>query len=133
MAKKRILVVDDEAIVTRTLKLYLEATGSYEVQTENQGSRAVVTARAFKPDLVMLDLIMPDTDGATVAGDLKADAALKNTPIIFLTALVSKKEVGDKGKNIGGHPFLAKPVDPEKVIEAIERLTAKAGPKQGGG
>jgi CheY-like chemotaxis protein len=128
MARKRILIVDDEAIVTRTLKLYLEATGSYEVQTENQGSLAMVTARAFKPDLILLDLVMPDADGATVAADLKADAALKETPIIFLTALVSRKEVGDKGKNIGGHPFLAKQVDPDEVVEAIERLTGKAQP-----
>lgn len=129
MDKKRILVVDDDVTVTRTLKLYLDATGSYEVQTENQGSRAVVSARAFKPDLIILDLIMPDTDGATVAGNLKEDATLKDTPIIFLTALVSKKEIGDKEKNIGGHPFLAKPVDPERVIEAIERLTEKSGRK----
>jgi CheY-like chemotaxis protein len=125
MAKRRILVVDDEAIVTRTLKLYLEATGNYEIWTENQGSRAVEAARKFKPDLIKLDLIMPDTDGATVAGDLKADDGLKQVPIIFLTALVSKKEVGEKGKAIGGYPFLAKPVDPEKVIEAIEKELAK--------
>ncbi|MDP3774243.1 MAG: response regulator [Gemmatimonadales bacterium] len=127
MAKKRILLVDDEAIVTRTLKLYLEATGAYEVRTENHGRQAVATARNFEPDLIMLDLIMPDTDGATIASELKADALLKSVPIVFLTALVSRKEVGHEGKDIGGHPFLAKPVDPEKIIECIERqLSPKA-------
>jgi CheY-like chemotaxis protein len=121
MDKKRILVVDDEAIVTRTLKMYLEGTGSYEVRTENQGTRAVAAAKEFKPDLVLLDLIMPDTDGATVAAQIREDASLKDTPIVFLTALVSQKEVGPTGRDIGGHPFLAKPVDPEKVVEAIEK------------
>lgn len=121
MDKKRILVVDDEAIVTRTLKMYLEGTGSYEVRTENEGTKALPAAREFDPDLVLLDLIMPDTDGATVAAEIKEDEALKDTPIVFLTALVSQQEVGPSGKDIGGHPFLAKPVDPEKVVEAIEQ------------
>jgi CheY-like chemotaxis protein len=121
MAKKRILVVDDEAIVTRTLKMYLEGTGSYEVRTENQGTRALAAAKEFKPNLVLLDLVMPDTDGATVAAEITEDAELQGTPIVFLTALVSQKEVGPLGRDIGGHPFLAKPVDPEKVVEAIEK------------
>lgn len=125
MDKKRILIVDDEAIVTRTLKLYLEGTGSYEVRTENEGTRALAAAKEFKPDLVLLDLIMPDTDGATVAAEIREDAALKDTPIVFLTALVSQKEVGPTGRDIGGHPFLAKPVDPEKVVEAIEKHTKR--------
>ena len=121
MEKKRILVVDDEAVITRTLKLYLEGTGSYEVRAENEGSRAVQAAREFNPDLIMLDLIMPDTDGAMVASELGGDSELQNIPIIFLTALVSEKEVGAHGKKIGGHPFLAKPVNPEKVVECIEQ------------
>ncbi|MCZ6760738.1 MAG: response regulator [Gemmatimonadetes bacterium] len=120
MEKRRILVVDDEAIITRTLKLYLEGTGSYEVRTENEGSHALQAAREFNPDLIMLDLVMPDTDGATLASELRGDSELQNIPIIFLTALVSKQEVGAQGKEIGGHPFLAKPVDPEKVVECIE-------------
>ncbi len=120
MEKKRILVVDDEAGITRTLKLYLEGTGSYEVRTENEGGRAVQAAREFNPDLIMLDLVMPDTDGAMVASELGGDADLQNIPIIFLTALVSKQEVGAHGKDIGGHPFLAKPVDPARVVECIE-------------
>ena len=121
MEKKRILVVDDEAAITRLLRLYLEGTGGFDVRTENEGSKAVDAAREFDPDLILLDLIMPDTDGATVASDLKADAALCDTPVIFLTALVSEQEVGERGKDIWGHPFLAKPVDPAIVVELIEK------------
>ncbi len=121
MEKKRILVVDDEAVITRTLKLYLEGTGSYEVRTENEGSHALQAAREFNPDLIRLDLVMPDPDGATLASELGGDSELQNIPIIFLTALVSEKEVGAQGKEIGGHPFLAKPVNPERVVECIEQ------------
>jgi len=123
MSPKRVLLVDDEAIVTRTLKLYLDDTGSYDVRTLNEASRAVEVVRAFRPDVILLDLIMPDTDGATVAAELQEDQELKRIPIVFLTALVSKDEVGTAGKKIGGRPFLAKPVDPDEVIHMIERVT----------
>lgn len=118
--KKRILLVDDEAAVTRTLKLYLDGTGRYEVRTENEGSQALATAQEFKPDLILLDIIMPDKDGSVLAAEIKDDPSLKDTPIVFLTALVSKKQTGDSVTDIGGHPFLAKPVDPDQVVACIE-------------
>lgn len=121
MDKKRILIVDDEAGITRTLKLYLEATGAYEVRTENQGRRALPAAREFRPNLVLLDVVMPDIDGGTVAAQFDADAALKDIPVVFLTALVSNKEIGSQGRSIGGRPFLAKPLDPKKLIEYVEQ------------
>jgi CheY-like chemotaxis protein len=121
MEKKRILVVDDEAHITRTLKLYLEGTGDYEVRTENLGSRVLAAAREFRPHLIFLDIVMPDADGASIAADIKADEALKDTPIVFLTALVSKREVGREGSIIGGLPFLAKPVEPDAVIKCIQK------------
>lgn len=121
MDKKRILLVDDEAGLTRSLGLYLEATGKFEVRAVNRGGEAVRTARQFKPHLVLLDLMMPDVDGTEVAARMKEDPELAAVPIVFLTALVKKSEVGADGRDIGGHPFLAKPVDPEKVVECIER------------
>lgn len=121
MQKKRILLVDDEAIITRTLKLYLEGTGAYEVRAINTGSEAVQAAREFRPNLILLDIIMPDMDGSAIAEAITEDEALKDTPIVFLTALVSRKEVGPTGRDIGGHPFIAKPLDPEKVVECIEQ------------
>ncbi len=121
MEKSRILLVDDEVTITRSLSLYLEATGAYQVRTENHGSQAVSAAREFQPDLVLLDIIMPDQDGASIAGDLQADPNLKDIPIVFLTAIVSRKEVGAQGRDIGGHPFLAKPLDPDQVVACIER------------
>ena len=121
MDKKRILLVDDEPSVTRMLQMYLEATGAYEVWAENDSKQALAAAQAFRPDVIILDLVMPGKDGAAVADEISTDAALKGVPIIFLTALVTEKEVGREGRDIGGYSFLAKPIDPEKVVECIEK------------
>ncbi len=121
--KKRILLVDDEATITRTLRLYLEGTGKYEVRTQNHAIEAVATARAFKPHIILLDIVMPDIDGAEVAEKMKSEPALKDVPIVFLTALVRPGEVAASGSDIGGQPFIAKPLDPDRIVECIEKYT----------
>ena len=120
--KKRILLVDDEASFTRLMKLNLESNAEYEVHIENDGSKAVSTARSFQPDLILLDVIMPDIDGGEVASKLGADPKLKNVPVVFLTAVVSKNEVIEHGDMIGGRQFLAKPVTVADVKRTIEKL-----------
>lgn len=122
--KKRILLVDDEPSFTRLMKLNLEANGPYEVQIVNHGQEALAAARAFRPDLIFLDVIMPDADGGEIASLLRSDAALRKTPIVFLTAVVSKNEVVEHGDVIGGQTFLAKPVTVEDVKRTIEKLAA---------
>lgn len=121
MAAKKILVVDDEVGFARLLKLNLEATGKFEVRTESKGSQAVNTARAFKPDLILLDIIMADMDGSEVANRLKNDPVTRNTPILFLTALVKNKELQTTSGEIGGHIFLAKPITTDELVQSIER------------
>jgi len=115
MSKKRILLVDDEPGFTRLLRLVLPR---YEICEENDSRRAVATAQSFHPDLILLDVIMPDMDGGTVAAKIREDKSLRNVPIVFLTAVVSEKEVANQG-TIGGFPFLAKPVTKEKLVECI--------------
>ena len=88
--KKKILVVDDETSITRLLKLNLEGTDKYVVREENEGARAVAAAQEFKPDLVLLDVMMPDADGGDVAAGIRGHGELKNVPIVFLTAAVRK-------------------------------------------
>lgn len=122
--KKRILVVDDEAALTRMVKLNLEQTGDYEVRTENQGSKAIAAAREFKPDLIMLDVMMPDMTGDEVAAELKEDPQLEHIKHIFMTAIVTKEETDATGSEIGGNVFLAKPVKTEELIAAIEKRLA---------
>jgi CheY-like chemotaxis protein len=121
MRKRRILLVDDEVAITRALAIYLSEQGECEVRVENQGSRAVAAALDFKPDLIFLDIVMPDADGGAVAAQMKTEPVLKHVPIVFLTALVSRHETGSMSKTIGGLPFLAKPVDPDIVLEYIDQ------------
>ncbi|MCG6887099.1 MAG: response regulator [Proteobacteria bacterium] len=120
--KKRILVVDDEPAITRMVKLNLERTGDYEVRTENQGSMAVSAAKEFKPDLIFLDVMMPDMSGDEVSELLKEDEELSKIKYIFMTAIVTKDETEAMGTNIGGNEFLAKPVKTDELIATIERM-----------
>jgi len=123
MAMKRILVIDDEASITRTMKVNLERTGVYTVRTENQAAHALAAAREFKPDLILLDVMMPDKDGGEVAGEIKADPDLQHVPIVFLTAIVSRKETGGEYLESGGQTFIAKPADLNSLIQCIEENT----------
>ena len=120
MTKRRILLVDDEVSTTRALALYLTENGNCDVRVENVGSRAVATAREFQPDLIFMDIAMPDADGGALAAEIQADPMLRGTPLVFLTALVSQRESQGGSMHIGGYPFLAKPVDPEIVLASIE-------------
>jgi len=124
MDKKRILLVDDEPSFTRLIKLNLEQIGPYEVRVENDGKQAFAAAREFRPHLVLLDVIMPEIDGGEVAAQIRADPQLKDTPIVFLTAVVSRETVHAKGEMIGGNTFLAKPVTVLDVVASIEKHLA---------
>ena len=118
--KKRILIVDDEPALTRMVKLILEKTGKYDVRTENKGTMAITAAKEFKPDLIFLDVMMPDMGGDEIAVLLKEDEELSKIKFIFMTAIVTKDETEATGTNIGGNEFLAKPVSPEELIATIE-------------
>src|SRR5881628_113013 len=128
MDRKRILVVDDEIGFTRLLKLNLEQTNNYEVRVENWPERALMTAREFRPDLILLDMVMPRMFGGDVAAGLRADASLAATPIVFFTATVSRTGLKKHDGIISGFPFLAKPSSVEEVIQQIEQRLARAWP-----
>ena len=121
MTKKRILIVDDETSITRLLKLNLEKSGVYTVRTENAATRALPAAREFRPDLILLDVMMPDMDGGDVAAQIQNDPILKETPIVFLTAAVKKEELGAPDGVIGGFTYIAKPLNVKGVMGVIER------------
>lgn len=120
MAKKRVLLVDDEKSLTSLLKLNLEETGNYEVRVENWPEDAIKAAREFKPDIILLDIIMPRLPGGNVAAAIDTDPELKGTPIVFLTAAVRKQYVEDHDGIICDHPCLAKPATVDEVVAMIE-------------
>jgi CheY-like chemotaxis protein len=120
--KKKILIVDDEADLTMLVKLNLEKTGRYEVRAENRAIKALAAAREFKPDLILLDVMMPDLDGGDVLAQLKDDRELRNVPVVFLTATVLKEEVAKEGGSIGGRPFIPKPFRAEVLLDTIAKI-----------
>jgi CheY-like chemotaxis protein len=115
--KPRVLLVDDEESFTKVTQLTL---ADYNIHVENDSSRALATARSFQPDLILLDVMMPNFDGGDVAAQIRADPALKDVPVVFLTALVTQKE-GARRPIMGGYPFIAKPVTPERLAENIQK------------
>jgi CheY-like chemotaxis protein len=119
--KKRVLVVDDDASITRLLKLNLEQTGDYEVATENVSKAALATAEEFRPDLILLDVMMPDLDGGELAVEFHASPTTKDVPIVFVTATVTREEIRARHGLVGGQPFLAKPVNLHEVLGCLER------------
>jgi CheY-like chemotaxis protein len=117
--KRRILIVDDDRDITRLVKILLERAGDYVVLEENDSTKAHQSARNFRPHLILLDIMMPETDGAEIAEQIQADSQLRRTPIIFLTALVTKAEARS-GVRIQGYPFIAKPISIRELVDAIE-------------
>jgi two-component system, OmpR family, response regulator len=117
--KPRILIVDNNSQFARSTRLLLDQSGQYVACTVIDPRRALETARSFKPDLVLVDLIMPEMDGAEVAAQIESDWALHGVPIVFLTALITAEEASD-GRRIYGHRIVAKPHDNAELLRIIE-------------
>jgi CheY-like chemotaxis protein len=111
-SKHRILIVDDEVVLTRILKLTLEKTGKYDVRTENNPLMAFDAMHEFQPDVVVLDIIMPELTGPHLAEKLRNDPLLHKIPIIFLS--------GCPPGQVPGYPFLPKPSTLEELVKCID-------------
>jgi CheY-like chemotaxis protein len=128
--KRRILIVDDETSITRLLKLVLERTGLYEVETEHSGLRGLAAARRGKPDLILMDLMMPGMTGNETAAAMRQDPDLQRIPLLFLTGAVRQSSPGESPPQVDGHRCLVKPLDTAEVVAAIESVL---GPLPGSG
>ena len=118
--KPRILIVDNNSQFARNARHLLDQSGKFTACTVIDPRRALETARSFKPDLVLVDLIMPQEDGPEVAAQLEADWALHGVPIVFLTSLITAEEAKD-GRRVYGHRILAKPASSSELFELIEQ------------
>ena len=117
--KTNVLLIDDDPAFTSLLRANLENTGRYRVREENDSRRALASAREFEPDIILLDVSMPNMGGGDVTSQLRNDPATSGVPIIFL-ALVDSEEVPIGGTVSAGHRFLPKPVAVAEVIDCIE-------------
>jgi len=125
MAKTKILVVDDDDRVLQMLKIGLEKSGPYEVLAEGDPKLAKGAAQDFRPDVIILDVIMPEMDGGAVASEIRQDNSMRDVPIIFLTGILEQNEAAMRGGKLGSDPVIAKPVDIHTLIERIEKCLAK--------
>ena len=121
MAQKKILIVDDEKDVVIVLEERL-ANAGYLVIKAQSGKEAIDAAKDQQPDLILLDIIMPEMDGGEVARKLKGCPETRDIPVIFLTCLFSKKEEKNKGRVIGGNVFIAKPYSTEELLAEVRKL-----------
>jgi two-component system, OmpR family, phosphate regulon response regulator PhoB len=117
---KKILVVDDETDVTELLAYTLKAKG-FTVETLNDPNRSIGLARTFLPDLVILDVMMPDLNGIQICRMLRADQKLKKVPVVFLTA---KAEEGDRiqGLETGADDYLCKPFSTKELVLRVQTI-----------
>ena len=124
MAKGRILVVDDEIYIVHILDFSLGMEG-YEVITALDGEQALEKARAEKPDLIVLDIMMPKLDGYETCKILKAEADTKDIPVILLSA--KGRNVDQKiGFEVGADDYITKPFSPRKLVERINAILGQS-------
>ncbi|MEN8171596.1 MAG: response regulator transcription factor [Chloroflexota bacterium] len=121
---ERILVVDDDKEIVRLVRSYLENAG-YEVLSAYDGETALHTLRREKPDLLVLDLMLPDRDGWDITRIIRGDAHLAGLPVIMLTARV---EDSDKivGLELGADDYITKPFNPREVVARVRALLRRS-------
>lgn len=126
--KIKVLVVDDEPDVVSLLEVLLTSY-NYSVITASDGQQALEKARAERPDLLILDVMLPKLDGYKVARMLKFDENFSKIPIIMLTAKVTDKDK-ETGIETGADVYLTKPFETDKLLAAIETVLRKYSPHQ---
>jgi two-component system, OmpR family, alkaline phosphatase synthesis response regulator PhoP len=120
----RILVVDDDSQILRLLRSYLEQAG-FEVLTAADGTLALRLIRTERPDLILLDLLLPDRDGWEITREVRSDSKVARTPIIMLTARVADT---DKivGLELGADDYITKPFNPHEVVARVRAVLRRA-------
>jgi DNA-binding response OmpR family regulator len=118
--KAKILVVDDEESLVVLMEDSLVMMG-FDVVTAYDGVQALEKARLAKPDVILLDVRMPRKNGWETCAELKADPALKDVPVIFLSAFAQREDI-EKGLRLGAEKYIAKPADPEEVLAAVREI-----------
>ena len=121
--QQRILLVDDHQTVFRLLEAIVRIKG-YELIYAESGQQGIVMARQEQPDMILLDVMMPDIDGFKVCQYLKENADTKDIPIMFLTARGAEGDL-EMGRKAGADGFMTKPFQTIEVLKQIERLLAE--------
>ena len=124
MAKK-IVLAEDEPQIARLIEFKLKKEG-YEVTWKENGEEALKAIKEDKPDLILLDVMMPVMDGYEVLRRLKEDENLKSIPVIMLTARAQEKDVV-KGIDMGAEDYITKPFHPAELLARVKRILGRFG------
>ena len=116
----RILVVDDDPVILRLIEVNLDLEG-FDVETADRGEDAIAMARDTSPDLIILDLMMPEMSGWELAERLQSDDKAKGIPLVFLSAR-TQDEDRRRGEELGVAGYVTKPFDPADLIATIRKL-----------
>jgi DNA-binding response OmpR family regulator len=125
MAEARVLIVDDDPVVRRMLQLSFESEG-FDVLTAADGFEGLDAMRSGKPDMVILDIMMPKLDGMKVLDELNGDDELRGMPVILLSAKATSLDV-DLGLKAGAADYVTKPCDPIDLVDRVRSVLAKTG------
>ena len=120
MDRIKVLLIDDEEEFCRVLKLSLEQMRKFDVLTASRGDAGLDLAKSRKPDIILLDIVMPGMSGTEVAEQLREDSETCQIPIIFLTAVLQKGEEGGFGGSTSKYRIIAKPVKVDELIRQIK-------------
>ena len=121
----KVLLVDDDPVILKLLQVNFEMEG-YKVSTANDGVEGLEKARAERPDIVLLDIMMPRMDGLQVTKELKGSDDTKGIPIILLSAKAQASDV-QAGKDMGADDYLTKPFDPLELLDRVNELLEGGG------
>ncbi len=119
---KKLLVIDDEEYFCRAVKKAIEMKRDFQVLTATRGDEGLRLARTQKPDLILLDIVMPGMMGTQVAEELLQDPVTASIPVIFVTAIVKKEETEREMGFLGGRMFIAKPVVVDELLKKIDSV-----------
>ena len=123
MAKKKVLIVEDEESLLKLESILLTSKG-YDVRGVSNGQEALDAIAEEKPDLVLLDIMLPEIDGFEVCQRVKDDPETRDIPVIMLTAKKSREDMA-RGEKVGADWYITKPFKSVMVIETIQRFLAK--------
>lgn len=123
MEKQRILIVEDEESLLKLESILLTSKG-YQVQGVANGKEALEAIKTTPPDLVLLDIMLPEIDGFEVCQRIKENEATKHIPVIMLTAKKSREDMS-RGEKVGADWYITKPFKSAMVIETIQRFLAR--------
>lgn len=121
MNKKNILIIDDEENFCKLVKKNVEQTGEFDVHIATNGDDGIKLAREIKPDLILLDIVMPGMDGADVVSLIRNDKSIEDTPVVFLTAIVREEEANSQASFTRGYSLLSKTVTVKELLVCIRK------------